>query len=237
MKTTFKKITVVFMVLFMMLSVFTATTVNAEETVADTKIYYQISDFYTEKHNAVPGVAVVHCYIYALNNTDPDFEKYSYMSKETKCEYDEETGLYYYDLAEKFAHSPLKENALYGVIFTVVPTGPYPNIIGADVTMGVDCMGDTAYTVESVDSAPQDAPSGAYPTFWTKNNSYCLVKDLGDVNKDGEVNIMDASFVQMTVAKYSIEEEIDLSFADMNNDKLISITDATLIQMKIAKYI
>ena len=31
----------------------------------------------------------------------------------------------------------------------------------ADVTMGVDCMGDTAYTVESVDSAPQDAPSGA----------------------------------------------------------------------------
>lgn len=236
MKTTFKKVTAVFVALVMMLSVFTATTVNATDG-KDTNIYYQIPDFYTEKHNVVPGVAKVHCYIYALNDTDPDFEKYSYMSINTKCEYNEETGLYSYDLAEKFAHSPLKENALYGIKFTVVPTGPVPSILSTDLTMGVDCMGDTAYTVESVDSAPQDSPSDAYPTYWTKNSSYCLAEDLGDVNEDGNINIMDASFIQMSVAKLKFEEEIDLSFADMNNDKIISISDATFVQMKIAKYI
>ncbi len=237
MKTKFKKFTAVFLALVMMLSVVTATTVNATTDSEDTNIYYQIPDFYIEKYGVVPGEATVSCHIYALNGTDPDFKGYNYMSKAEQCVYNEETGLYSYDLAEKFAKTPLKDNALYVVQFIVAPSGPVPNIIGADLTMGIDCMGDTAYTIESTDSAPQDSPSGAYPTYWSKNNGYCLVNHLGDVNNDGETNIMDASFIQMSVAKLNYEEEIDLSFADMNNDKLVSISDATLVQMKATKLI
>lgn len=234
---TFKKFTAVFLALVMILSVITATTVNATDA-KDTNVYYKIPDFYTEKFGAVPGEATVNCHVYAVNGTDPDFVSYGYMTKAEKCVYNEETGLYSYDLAEKFAETPLKDNALYVVKFVVAPSGPYPNIIGADLTMGTDCMGDTVYTVEDTDHAPQDSPSDMYTSYWTENNvKYFPLVQLGDVDSSGELNVLDASFVQMEVAKFVSETEVDMNFADMNNDKVIGINDATIIQMKVAKLI
>lgn len=55
---------------------------------------------------------------------------------------------------------------------------------------------------------------------------------IGDANGDGTVNIVDATTIQIYVAKYKIEN-ISLTCADVNCDGAISITDATLIQMYI----
>ena len=59
---------------------------------------------------------------------------------------------------------------------------------------------------------------------------------LGDANGDGEVNIVDATYVQLYVAKYKVED-INLTNADVNQDGLISIQDATAIQMFVTKMI
>ncbi len=210
---------------------------NAEKygPAVDTNIYYRIPDFYIEEYGAIPGTAIVSCHIYPLNGTDPEFKSYSYMTKAEQCTYNEETGLYSYNLAEKFAETPLKDGAVYGVKFTVAPSGPYPNLLGADLTMTTECIGDTAYSVDNTDSAPQDSPSGAFNTYWTKNTKCCPVEKFGDIDNNGDINILDATYAQMTVAKYKVDTDINLSYADMNFDGIIAINDATTIQMKVLK--
>lgn len=59
---------------------------------------------------------------------------------------------------------------------------------------------------------------------------------IGDADGDGGVNIMDATTIQLHVAKYKVEN-INLSCADVNGDGEISIIDATLVQMYIAELI
>lgn len=201
----------------------------------DTNIYYKIPDFFIDEYGAIPGTAKVSCHIYPLNGTDPEFKSYGYMTKDEQCTYNEETGLYSYNLAEKFAETPLKDGAVYGVKFTVAPSGPYPNLLGADLTMTTQCFGDTAYAVDNTDSAPQDSPSGAFNTYWTKNTKYCPVEKFGDIDNNGDINILDATYAQMTVAKYKVDTDVNLSYADMNFDGIIAINDATTIQMKVLK--
>lgn len=58
---------------------------------------------------------------------------------------------------------------------------------------------------------------------------------LGDVNSDGDVNILDATNVQMYVAKYTVTD-FNEAVADYNLDGDINILDATEIQMYVAKY-
>ena len=59
---------------------------------------------------------------------------------------------------------------------------------------------------------------------------------LGDVNSDGDVNIVDATLVQMFVAKYAVDN-FDETAADYNQSGDINISDATAVQMVVAKLI
>lgn len=67
---------------------------------------------------------------------------------------------------------------------------------------------------------------------------YILDPLLGDSNADGDVDIMDATYIQ----KYKIGAQgYDLTeyqrrCADVNRDGKVTVRDATLIQMKLAKY-
>lgn len=54
----------------------------------------------------------------------------------------------------------------------------------------------------------------------------------GDVDKSGQVNIYDATYLQKFLAE--IVESVDMELADMNGDNRISIVDCTLIQMVLA---
>ena len=52
---------------------------------------------------------------------------------------------------------------------------------------------------------------------------------LGDVNRDGEVNITDVTLLIAYVLDPNASPDIDLDVADVNNDTNINITDITLL--------
>ena len=60
---------------------------------------------------------------------------------------------------------------------------------------------------------------------------------LGDVNLNGEITILDATAIQMHLAKKNTLEGVALLAADTNCDTKISIVDATNIQLLLAKKI
>lgn len=64
-------------------------------------------------------------------------------------------------------------------------------------------------------------------------NNLCF---FGDANDDGDVNIQDATIVQMVVAKYPVEK-INEKLADYDQNGEINIRDATSIQMIVAKLV
>ena len=58
--------------------------------------------------------------------------------------------------------------------------------------------------------------------------------DLMDADRSGDVNIIDATMVQMFVAKYKVDSVTDIS-ADVDKDGFVTILDATAIQMRVSK--
>lgn len=59
---------------------------------------------------------------------------------------------------------------------------------------------------------------------------------LGDVNRDGVVNIFDATYIQMYLAEYS-GYSVTLEIGDINKDNHITVTDVTAIQRMIAEFV
>ncbi len=59
-------------------------------------------------------------------------------------------------------------------------------------------------------------------------------KISGDADSDGELNIKDATYIQLYLADLLDETEIDLSVCDMDNDGYINVKDVTYIQLRIA---
>lgn len=60
---------------------------------------------------------------------------------------------------------------------------------------------------------------------------------LGDVNRDGKINIRDATLIQKHLAKLASLDEKQMIIADINLDNKVNIKDATTIQKKIANLI
>ena len=57
--------------------------------------------------------------------------------------------------------------------------------------------------------------------------------EVGDVNLDGSVDIVDATWIQQYMAEIRVFDEIQLSLADTNNDGDVDVTDATEIQVRL----
>lgn len=104
-------------------------------------------------------------------------------------------------------------------------------------------------TVTSINSTAFNGCTGftikgyrdSYAQQFAQDNGYdfyILDPLLGDSNADGDVDIMDATYIQ----KYKIGAQgYDLTeyqrrCADVNRDGKVTVRDATLIQMKLAKY-
>ena len=60
---------------------------------------------------------------------------------------------------------------------------------------------------------------------------------LGDVDNDSKISIMDATAIQLHIAKTKILSEDALSRADTDKDSKVSVMDATAIQRYVAKVI
>lgn len=57
---------------------------------------------------------------------------------------------------------------------------------------------------------------------------------FGDANRDGDVNIMDVTYIQKHCAEYADARTIDLSLADINHDGIMTVSDATALQYILA---
>ena len=60
------------------------------------------------------------------------------------------------------------------------------------------------------------------------------VYTMGDVNKDGVVNVVDATKIMKYSAELIDETEINLKYADVNGDGIVNVTDATAVQKALA---
>lgn len=69
-------------------------------------------------------------------------------------------------------------------------------------------------------------------------SSFCsLSYKNGDCDRDSVVSVMDATDIQMYIAKIKTLSNTNLAFCDADNDAEISVMDATHIQLKLAKII
>lgn len=85
------------------------------------------------------------------------------------------------------------------------------------------CVLDYAEKIYGVDSSPL-----------LENYVHSTTGIRGDVNGDGEVNVTDATYIQLYLANYYRMSESSLKCADSDKDNFITITDATFIQLAIA---
>ncbi len=97
----------------------------------------------------------------------------------------------------------------------------------------------TAYAVDTFDG------EFAYMVDWMLSRSAWLSSQMyakytptyikGDVHQDGEITIIDATNIQMNVAKLSDFTAKQKLIADYDGDGLVTIMDATFVQMLVAK--
>ena len=60
---------------------------------------------------------------------------------------------------------------------------------------------------------------------------------LGDIDLDGELSVIDATEIQMYIAKLKQLSDEQLAVSDTDKDEEISVLDATQIQRYLAKLI
>lgn len=105
-------------------------------------------------------------------------------------------------------------------------------------------------TFRLMDTSSLDDPSGSVTLSLTREESYTLPMRtltilfggapgyaLGDVNRDGVVDINDATYVQMYAAELIALDAEQLVLGDVNRDGVVDINDATYIQMYAADLI
>lgn len=94
-----------------------------------------------------------------------------------------------------------------------------------------DAKDDDFYGIETVN--PED-----YSDFVSVIEELKLGYEIGDVDKDGRVSVLDATWVQMYVADLIKEDSVFLQYqfgiGDMVSDGELTILDATAIQQKVA---
>lgn len=85
-------------------------------------------------------------------------------------------------------------------------------------------------TTPTVTLQPTTATTAPTTASVTTQPSTVANPELGDVNKDGSINIIDATFIQKHIAQLIT---IDTTYADTDKDGNITIKDATMIQKYI----
>jgi hypothetical protein len=92
-----------------------------------------------------------------------------------------------------------------------------------------------APTETSAETTAETVTAETETTAATESAATAPTYELGDVNKDGKVNVRDATVIQYYAAKlYELDDE-QLKLGDVNNDGVVSVKDATLIQMIAAR--
>lgn len=101
-------------------------------------------------------------------------------------------------------------------------------------------IGDDNYIYLSLSSSPNDEAEEIKTNVLCESgeiNTKPDTKVMGDIDGNGNVNIIDATKLQLIVAKHNEITEEQKLIADLNNDNDINILDVTYIQMICANLI
>lgn len=120
----------------------------------------------------------------------------------------------------------IKENAFKNTPIADDPLNNFEGVLYID-NMAVYADKDIEGTTSS-----EDEPSDTDATTPDEQNYL-----LGDVNRDGKLNIRDATLIQKYLAKIAALDDEQMIIADITLDKKVNIKDATYIQKKIANII
>ena len=106
----------------------------------------------------------------------------------------------------------------------------------ADVVTYCDTSEERPYMKYiAIDKKTVNAANKAKATYETAIEASKSEVLLGDINKDGVVDIQDATMLQRYLAEYITS--IDKTAADVNRDGKVNVRDLTQIQRYLAKYI
>ncbi len=117
---------------------------------------------------------------------------------------------------------------------TLNATGGYYTFTLDTTTMKVVVEHST--TAPSTETTPTTAPTTAPTTTPTTPSSELSQYEMGDVNRDGELNIQDVTAIQRYLAKLDEFDDEQVYLADYNESGNVSIKDATKIQCVLLGY-
>ncbi len=156
--------------------------------------------------------------------TDSGYPLSMWGSKNT---YGEETGngVWRYDF-DKHGIS-LNPFSRYTVIF-------YSNFGGRtnEVTLDTSCYGDTAYCDGTRSPNPANISQSLLVPIWKHQKIY--INNLGDVDADGSITIIDATYIQRELLDIPIPFYMNKTIADTDGDGVFTIMDATAIQRHLS---
>lgn len=98
-----------------------------------------------------------------------------------------------------------------------------------------DCyiIGMEDYAYELLDFYKENLDDDIGSTFVIKAVAREALK-MGDVDKDGELTIIDATYIQAALAQIRTLDKEQTRVADMDGDKAVTVVDATMIQKILA---
>ncbi len=182
----------------------------------DNKIYFNANNnIYWD------DVSQIYCHIYDEDGNN----YYDWLTKDEKCIDTNNDGVWTYDLSK--ASISLDVNKLYYVVFADGKGGQTQPLRLSTINLG-----QTAYCTGAYLDTDKDRQ---FPfTNWKKTTTPTDY-EIGDVDADGILSVLDATIIQRDVAKvYTLTDE-EKSRADVDTDGLVTVLDATAIQRKVAK--
>ncbi len=140
----------------------------------------------------------------------------------------------YYTLNKSYTYTP---NKLGTYTVKAFVQNSYNNTV--ERTYTYECKGEIP--ADDKDTQPTQQPYNPATQPVTQGPTEPIVTvpspSLGDVNRDGSVNIKDATLIQKYVARMATFDDAQLKLADANKDGYVSVKDATQIQKLVAKLI
>lgn len=180
----------------------------------------------------VAGGYAPYTYLYSIENKQTGEKVYSESSQELTelvKTFDAE-GVYEVTVyVTDFAGENVQAKAEISII---TPTEAPTTIVTEPATLPVETTTASVDETEPESTEVTETTSATHPTEIVEE----VVGIIGDANKDGKVNIKDATIIQKHIAKMETGVEIVLEIADCFEDGKINIKDATLIQKFLAKY-
>lgn len=185
------------------------------KNIEDRKIYFDTADIKWD------DTSKIYCHIY----DDDGNYFYNWQSNKEKCIDTNNDGVWTYDLSR--ASITLEEDKNYHVIFSNglrCQTQP--------LALSTLNLGQTSYCTGLYKDNDKEFD---FPFLDWKNTTASPDYEIGDVDGDSSISVLDATAIQRHLAKIDALSDEQIFRADVYIDDTITVLDATAIQRKIAK--